>query len=497
MEDHSSVVKTIEPLWRVSACLERVSQVQTRLHQWAGRDPSARFGDLFNLVYDPAFLVVAWDRVSQNKGGRTPGVDGLTAKTVDQLPGGVRGFLNDLGQQVRTGGFTALPVRQRMIPKPDGRQRRLGIPVLADRIVQASLKLVLEPIFEADFLPCSYGFRPNRRCWDAVAEIRYLAGRPRCYEWIVEGDITACFDNIDHTALLGLVRRRIKDKKVVALVRMFLKAGIMTADAGLADTTAGTPQGGILSPLLANIALTVLDEHIARSPGGPMTSKLDRATRLRHHLPNFRLVRYADDWCLMVKGTRRDAEELLVGIRRVLARVGLELSEHKTMITHIDQGVDFLGWRIQRHRKKGTTNQWYVYTYPSRKSVDKVKQKTRHISGVVAVNQPLETLIRRINQAITGWCYYFRVGVSSAVFAYLNHVVWSTTWRWMRRKHRRSSIKELRRRYCSGGWWPADNGRSLVDPSTIHTNWYQYRGSRIPSPWDTTTHRPAVESLVH
>jgi RNA-directed DNA polymerase len=201
-----------------------------------------------------------------------------------------------------------------MTEHPDTRlqegQYEPSVATVTDRVVQAALKLVLEPVFEADFLPCSYGFRPNRRAHDAVAEVRYLASRPRCYEWVVEGDIKACFDEISHIALLERVRARVGDKRVLALVKAFLKAGILTEDGALHDTSTGTPQGSILSPLLSNVALSVLDEHIAQLPGGPASSEWQRAKRRSQGLPNVRLVRYADDWCLMVKGTRADAEAL-------------------------------------------------------------------------------------------------------------------------------------------------------------------------------------------
>lgn len=218
----------------------RVLKIQTKLHHWAGENRVRRFDDLFNLVTDPAFLLVAWDRVRGNVGARTPGVDGHTARTVEMFVG-VEEFLDQLRSQLKDRSFCSLPVRERMVPKTGGKLRRLGIPVIADRVVQASMKLVLEPIFEADFLSCSYGFRPNRRAHDAVAEVRYLATRPRCYEWIVEGDIKACFDEIDHTALMGRIRRRVGDKRVLGLVKAFLKAGVMTEDRLLEDTTAGNP----------------------------------------------------------------------------------------------------------------------------------------------------------------------------------------------------------------------------------------------------------------
>ena len=222
----------------------RVLKIQTKLHSWARDDAHRRFDDLFNLVADPDFLLVAWDRVRGNKGARTAGVDGRTTASIQEGEG-VTVFLDELRLSLRERSFTPVPVRERMIPKTGGKLRRLGIPTIADRVVQASLKLVLEPIFEADFHPCSYGFRPKRRAHDAVAEVCYLATRPRCYDWVVEGDIKACFDEIDYTALMGRVRSRIGDKRVLGLVKAFLKAGILSEAQQLTETTAGTPQGGL------------------------------------------------------------------------------------------------------------------------------------------------------------------------------------------------------------------------------------------------------------
>ena len=272
----------------------RVLEIQAKLHQWARSDPHRRFDDLFNLVCDPAFLRVAWYRVRGNRGARSAGVDGSTAWDIEHRVG-VEDFLAGLCAELKARSFCPLPVRERMIPKPGtSKKRRLGISAVRDRVVQAALKLVLEPIFEADFLPCSYGFRPNRRSHDAVAEVRYFASHPRNYEWVVEGDIKACFDEISHPALMDRVRARVGDKRVLALVKAFLKAGILHEDGALEDTSAGTPQGSILSPLLSNVALSVLDEHIARAAGGPSSSNWARAQRRRRGLPNFRLVRYAD-----------------------------------------------------------------------------------------------------------------------------------------------------------------------------------------------------------
>jgi len=262
------------------------------------------------------------------------------------------------------------------------------------------------------------------------------------------------------------------------------EAGIFTEDALLQDSTAGTPQGGILSPLLANVALSVLDEHIAGLPGGPATGAIERAKRLRHGQPNFRLVRYADDWCLMVRGTRAHAEALREGIAAVLATMGLRLSPDKTLITHIDEGLDFLGWRIQR--RKRSTSKSYVYVHPSTKAVLAVKRKLKTLRRTIEPNQPLDDLLRRVNSTLQGWAGYFRAGVSSATFSYLSHYTWQTVWRWIRRKHRKSTWKQLRHRYCGGGWWPASEERVLIDLEKITTTRYRYRGTVIPSPWPDT-----------
>lgn len=225
----------------------RVREIQAKLHRWAGEDSGRRFGDVFNLVHDPAFLLVAWNRVRGNRGARSAGVDGASAFYVEQRYG-VEAFLADLRLEVKTATFRPLPVRERMIPKAGGKLRRLGIATVRDRVVQAALKLVLEPIWEADFLPCSYGFRPKRRAHDAVAEIRTFASSPHSYEWVLEGDIAACFDEISHRALLDRVRLRISDRRVVAVIKAFLKAGIFNTETGLRESPAGTPQGGILTP---------------------------------------------------------------------------------------------------------------------------------------------------------------------------------------------------------------------------------------------------------
>ena len=456
----------------------RVLKIQAKLHRWASEDPHRRFDDLFNLVTDPGFLLVAWDRVRHNKGARTAGVDGETARYIEAVRG-AEGFLAELREDLKTRAFRPLPVRRRAIPKAGGKVRYLGIATIRDRVAQASLKLVLEPILEADFLPCSYGFRPNRRAHDAVAEVHHFASRS--YEWIVEGDIKSCFDEISHPALLSRVRKRVGDKRVLALVKAFLKAGVLLEDGTLSDTGAGTPQGSILSPLLSNVALSVLDEHIAQGPGGPAATPYERARRRRQGLPNYRLCRYADDWCLAVSGTKEHAEALREEIAGVLATMGLRLSPEKTLVTHIDEGLVFLGWRIQRHRKRGTGKS-YVYIYPAKKSLAAVMAKVQTICRV-NTNLPLDALLHPLNRMLRGWTTYFKYGCSHATFSYLRSYLWKQVVRWQERKHRRTPWKELRRRY---GIWPADGEVVLFDPARVRATRYYYRGTRIPTPWPST-----------
>jgi RNA-directed DNA polymerase len=298
----------------------------------------------------------------------------------------------------------------------------------------------------------------------------------------VEGDIAACFDEISHPALMDRVRQRIGDKRVLALVKAFLKAGILRQDGSQEDTKTGTPQGGILSPLLSNVALSVLDEHFATAPGGSRSNDTDRRKRRRHGLPNHRLVRYADDWCLVVSGTQEHAETLREEAAEALSPMGLRLSPDKTLITHIDKGLDFLGWRIQRHRKRGATKH-YVYTYPAKKALHAITAKVKTVCRQ-NTNLTLEALLHQLNRMLRGWTAYFKYGCSSATFGYLRTYLWKQVIRWERRKHRRTTWRQLRHQY---GRWPAVGDVELFNPARVHTQWYVYRGAQIPSPWPNST----------
>lgn len=463
-----------------------VRRMQTKLHGWAGADNSRRFDDLFNLVYDRAFLMHAWERVSTNAGARTAGVDRATVARIETQVGVVV-FLDGIREALKSGEYRPVEVRQVMIPKKgsSGKLRKLGIPTVADRVVQTSLKLVLEPIFEADFLPCSYGFRPNRRTHEAIAEIHLLASGRSKYHWVLEADIAACFDEIGHTPLLDRIRVRIKDKRVGALVKAFLKAGILTDLGSQEETYAGTPQGGPLSPLMANIALSVLDEHFHQQWQEQMGTYRQRAKRIKNGLGNWRLIRYADDFVVMVCGERRHAEALREEVAAVLEPLGLRLSPDKTRVVHIDEGFVFLGHLIRRQRKRGTTK-YYVYTKPSKKAIQAIKDKVSSKTYRSTRNQGLDKLITSLNQILVGWATHFRHGVSKAVFNAVDNHTWGRLMRWIRAKYEgkhKLGMKELRRRFCDTGWRFAHNGVVFKGASSVTVTRYRYRGSRIPTPW--------------
>ena len=458
----------------------RVLAMQTKLHQWAVSDPDRRFDDLFNLVYDPAFLVVAWSRVRGNKGARTAGVDGVKPRSIVFSAGVMLGRLRD---DLKARRFIPDRVRQKTIPKGNGKVRHLGIPTAQDRVVQASLKLVLEPIFEADFKPCSYGFRPKRRAQDAVAEIHYLTSPTRNYLWVFEADITACFDEIDHTALMGRVRHRIGDKRILDLVKAFLRAGVLSEDGVSRATIAGTPQGGILSPLLANIALSVLDEHFTAKYAA-LGPEWTRAKHRRAGGPVMRLIRYADDFVVLVAGQRDHADALWDEVGSVLAPMGLRLSVDKTRVCHIDEGFDFLGWRIQRRTWRGRPGRRAVYTYPSKKSLLSVMDRVRTLTRR-RLHRTLADLLRRLNPTLRGWCNYFRHGVCARTFSYLDHYAWWRVVWWLRKRHQGLNWSTLTRRLLPN-WEIRDGAVKMFRPNKVAIERYRYRGEQIMTPWAST-----------
>lgn len=283
---------------------------------------------------------------------------------------------------------------------------------------------------------------------------------------MLDADIKACFDRIDHAALMDRVRHRIKDKRVLRLVKAFLKAGILTELGDHQDTHTGTPQGGILSPLLANIALSVLDEH-----------------RGWKRLPSWRLVRYADDFVVLVKGDRGHVETLREEITHVLEPMGLRLSQAKTHIVHISDGFDFLGFHIQWRRKKGT-NKWHVYTFIAQRALQSVKTNIRALTRRTSQQPPGATL-DRINQILRDWTAYFRHAIAQHTFDHLENFVWWRLVNWQRIRHRWNWTDVRRwRTDPTGRWHPISaDGITLFNPAAVPIRRYRYRGNTIPTPW--------------
>jgi RNA-directed DNA polymerase len=463
--------------------LGRVARTQAKYHRWAETDRESRFGDLFNLVCHRDYLTVAFDHVARNKGARTAGVDGVTVRRIAEA-GQIEAFLARIAASLEDGSYRPAPVRRVLIPKPGGKSRPLGIPTATDRVVQQALRMVLEPIFEADFLPVSYGFRPRRRAHDAIAEIHYYATRG--YRWVVDADIEGCFDNIDHAVVLDRVRARIKDKKVVSLVRAFLKAGVLTELGVARATETGTPQGGIISPLLANIALSALDEAVTApwQPGGDQSTQAGRAARRRRGLGNWRIVRYADDFVIMTNGGREDAERLHEQVSGVLAGLGLRYSPSKTRIAHLSEGVDFLGFTLKWRKTRGG-GKWYCATMISDKSFRKIKQTIRNLTPRRSP-RPLAAVIKEVNAALRGWTYYFRHALAGRRFSFLRYFTWNRMVSWQREQHRWNwtQVKAWLRR-PDGSWRTIEaRGIALFDPTTVRIQRYLYRGVRgIPSPY--------------
>lgn len=293
------------------------------------------------------------------------------------------------------------------------------------------------------------------------------------------------------------VRDRVKDKRVLALVKAFLKAGVLTEVGDREDTLTGTPQGGILSPLLANVALSVLDEHLHQPwwPGGTMSTAYLRSRRRVHGLPRWRVVRYADDFVVLVHGDRSHVEALREDVATVLQPLGLRLSQSKTQLVHMSDGFDFLGFHIQWKRKRGT-NKWHVYTFIADRPVRSLKDKIRALTRRKSQQDPRTVLIR-LNQIMRGWANYFKQAACKRTLSRLFHFVWWRVIRWLRRLHR-WRWKDVHRRFTTpdGRWKPiAVDGVELFNLAAVPVTRYRYRGNTIPTPWDLTDHAMTAETV--
>ena len=382
--------------------VDKVRELQRKLFIAAKRNPERRFHALYDRILRGDVLQEAWRRVKSKRGAA--GIDGVTLKMIEQQ--GVDEFLAKLRGDLRAGKYRPQPVRRRYIPKPDGRRRPLGIPTVKDRVVQMATKIVLEPIFEAGFRDCSYGFRPRRNATQALEAIRVTGGRG--HYWVVDGDIQGYFDAIDHDLLMERVERRICDRRVLKLLRKWLKAGVLE-EGKVRTSIAGSPQGGVISPLLANVYLDVFD-------------RIFEATC--SHLG--KLVRYADDFVVLCR-TRAQAEQALRRVREIMSSLKLTLHPEKSKLVELGLGKDgfeFLGCylRIVRSHFKGRR---YLFRWPSRKAMNSVRAKVRELTDRrrCARIKDICPIIAELNPILRGWGTYFRTGNASAKFQVIDRYV--------------------------------------------------------------------------
>jgi RNA-directed DNA polymerase len=378
--------------------VDKVRALQRVLYRSAKQVPTRRFHALFDKVARSDVLWRAWVEVAKNQGA--PGADGVSITSIeDGGTEGVRTFLDGLGKQLLDKTYRPSPLRRVHIPKPGkpGETRPLGIPTVADRVVMTAAKIVLEPIFEADFSPMSFGFRPKRSAHQALEAIRVAANRGA--DWVLDADIKACFDEIDHEALMGQVERRVVDGEMLKLLRSWLRAGVF--EGGLvSDTESGTPQGSPISPLLANIALHVIDEAWAKTAGLGT------------------LVKYADDFVVLTTSQAR-AEEARRRIEEVLATLGLRLNPDKTRIVFLgggEDGFDFLGFH---HRKTPSKfgDRRYLSKWPSQRAMAAIRAKVSDHTNRRFASRDLRNVVADLNPVLRGWGAYFRYGNSNRKFA--------------------------------------------------------------------------------
>jgi RNA-directed DNA polymerase len=376
--------------------------MQRKLSQKATEEPEHRFDDLYSLLCNEVWLRVAHHKVNSNQGRETAGIDGAS---MSNFNGDLEGNLERLRVILKAKTFEPLPVRRVYIPKANGKKRPLGIPGIRDRMVQEALRMILEPIWEADFSTHSYGFRPNRSTYDAMSYIgkRLAASSGASYQWVIEGDIASYFDTIPHRRLMKAIKKRVADRDLRDLLWKFLRAGVIYKGE-CTETLAGTPQGGIVSPLLANIYLHELDRYMESNYLN--LSNYARGRRRKLGKSNYLYARYADDFVVLCNGSKAEALAMKEELKGILTNMGLTLSEEKTKVTHITDGFDFLGYRIVR--SIGIKGKMVPKVLIPAETVKQFQYKVR---GMLASNTTKESLSAKIialNRLIRGWCEYYR-----------------------------------------------------------------------------------------
>jgi len=448
--------------------------MQRKLSQWAEQDKERRFFGLYDLICRMDWLRLAHDYVEQNAGSKTAGSD---HENMDTFNENEEGNLQELQKELQAETFDARAVRRVYIPKSDGKLRPLGIPAIKDRIVQEAIRMILEPIYEADFSQYSFGFRPNRCTMDAIKCILWSAQEHKKYFWVIEGDISSYFDTINHRKLMGLLRKRIRDGKLLNLIWKLLRAGVMERGR-YKDTIVGTPQGGIISPLLANVYLHELDKYMEQHTGLPTAEK---AARRERGEPNYAYIRYADDFVVLCNGTREQVLAKREELRFFLdTTLGLSLSMEKTKVTHINDGFDFLGFTVKRGMGKIKMGTKVLISNKSiRKHLEKIQtatDKTTHEDSVIAK-------IKALNRIIAGWCRYFQyTSRQTRQFGELGHKTFWCFAHWLGRKFKLEMPKVLRK-YQTANGLGLDNSWIVRHSSFASTNRTYAKRFLKPNPY--------------